>query len=212
MGLTQEELAGILCVTSQAVSKWESEAGLPDTAQIVPLARALNVSTDALFGFGRESYDMAAAEKILKEADTLRDSGSQMEGALKAADFLDGKCEEDIFNYRVLMRYVQSVAHLSRFVSYNGLFADDEAIWQKYVKAAVNRGTQVIRYSGEKELIEKCHYALAWIYWHKQDFTKGREHIAALPSIANNMLQETINSYYCSAESAKEGEWLRFET
>lgn len=135
-----------------------------------------------------------------------------MEGALKAADFLDGKCEEDIFNYRVLMRYVQSVAHLSRFVSYNGLFAEDEAIWQKYVKAAVNRGTQVIRYSGEKELIEKCHYALAWIYWHKQDFTKGREHIAALPSIANNMLQETINSYYCSAESAKEGEWLRFET
>lgn len=212
LGLTQEELAGILCVTSQAVSKWESEAGLPDTAQIVPLARALNVSTDALFGFGRESYDMAAAEKILKEADTLRDSGSQMEGALKAADFLDGKCEEDIFNYRVLMRYVQSVAHLSRFVSYNGLFAEDEAIWQKYVKAAVNRGTQVIRYSGEKELIEKCHYALAWIYWHKQDFTKGREHIAALPSIANNMLQETINSYYCSAESAKEGEWLRFET
>ena len=80
------------------------------------------MSTDALFGFGRESYDMAAAEKILKEADTLRDSGSQMEGALKAADFLDGKCEEDIFNYRVLMRYVQSVAHLSRFVSYNGLF------------------------------------------------------------------------------------------
>ena len=117
---------------------------------------------------------------------------TSIEGALKAADFLDGKCEEDIFNYRVLMRYVQSVAHLSRFVSYNGLFAEDEAIWQKYVKAAVNRGTQVIRYSGEKELIEKCHYTLAWIYWHKQDFTKGREHIAALPSIANN-IPEKIN-------------------
>ena len=42
-------MAGILCVTGQAVSKWESGAGLPDVTQIVPLAQALNVSTDALF-------------------------------------------------------------------------------------------------------------------------------------------------------------------
>lgn len=208
LGLTQEELAGILCVTNQAVSKWESEAGLPDTAQIVPLARALNVSTDALFGFGSQSYDMTAAEKILQEADRLRDTGSQVEGAKNAADFLNEKCEEDIFNYRVLMRYVQSVAHLSRFVSYDGLFENDKAGWQKYVKAAVNRGAQVIRYSEEKELVEKCHYALAWIYWHEKDFSKGREHIAALPSIANNMLQETINSYYCAAEGNKKDGWL----
>lgn len=206
LGITQEELAGILCVTSQAVSKWESEAGLPDTAQIVPLARALNVSTDALFGFGNENYDVALAEKILQEADRLRDCGGQVEGAKKAADFLNEKCEEDIFNYRVLMRYVQSVAHLSRFVSYNGLFANDKEAWQKYVKAAENRGAQVIRYSDEKELVEKCHYALAWIYWHEKDFAKGREHIAALPSIANNMLQETINSYYESMETSVDGQ------
>lgn len=44
--MTQEELAGILCITSQAVSKWESGAGLPDVTQIVPLAKALNVTTD----------------------------------------------------------------------------------------------------------------------------------------------------------------------
>lgn len=50
IGITQEELAEQLCVTAQAVSKWESGAGLPDTAQIVPLAKVLNVTTDALFG------------------------------------------------------------------------------------------------------------------------------------------------------------------
>ena len=49
LGFTQEELTSQLFVTAQAVSKWESDAGMPDTAQIVPLAKALNISKDALF-------------------------------------------------------------------------------------------------------------------------------------------------------------------
>lgn len=49
LGFTQEELASQLFVTAQAVSKWESDAGMPDTAQIVPLAKTLNISKDALF-------------------------------------------------------------------------------------------------------------------------------------------------------------------
>ena len=61
LGLTQEELASQLFVTAQAVSKWKSDAGMPDTAQIVPLAKALNISTDALFGLDNGSYDEADA-------------------------------------------------------------------------------------------------------------------------------------------------------
>ena len=49
-GLTQEELAERLNITSQAVSKWESESGMPDISQIVPLASVFGVSTDVLFG------------------------------------------------------------------------------------------------------------------------------------------------------------------
>lgn len=65
LGLTQEELASQLYVTSQAVSKWESENGLPDTAQIVPIAKALNVTTDSLFGMDSNTtdYDKEEAEK-----------------------------------------------------------------------------------------------------------------------------------------------------
>lgn len=46
--LTQAQLAERLGVTVQAVSRWETGAGMPDTAQIVPLARALNISADTL--------------------------------------------------------------------------------------------------------------------------------------------------------------------
>ena len=64
---TQEELAERLGVTSQAVSKWESEAGLPDISQIVPLASAFGVSADVLFGISQNNEDEEAI-KIIKEA------------------------------------------------------------------------------------------------------------------------------------------------
>ena len=63
--LTQNDIAERLNVSPQAVSKWESENGLPDTAQIVPFAKALNVTTDSLFGMDSNTtdYDKEEAEK-----------------------------------------------------------------------------------------------------------------------------------------------------
>ena len=47
-GLTQEELAGLLGVSSQAVSKWENDASCPDIALLPQLCRALGITTDEL--------------------------------------------------------------------------------------------------------------------------------------------------------------------
>lgn len=66
--LTQEELAEQLYVTSQAVSKWENETGLPDITQIVPLCRVLGISADELFGiFGTNADE--EVEKFIKESE-----------------------------------------------------------------------------------------------------------------------------------------------
>lgn len=48
-GITQEELSEAIGVTPQAVSKWENGAGMPDIAQLVPLANYFRVSIDTLF-------------------------------------------------------------------------------------------------------------------------------------------------------------------
>ena len=48
--LTQGQLAALLGITAQAVSKWETTDTYPDGALLVPLAQALGVSLDALFG------------------------------------------------------------------------------------------------------------------------------------------------------------------
>ncbi len=205
MGLTQEELAGLLCVTSQAVSRWESETGLPDTAQIVPIAKALNVSTDSLFGLDANDYDKELAEEVNFKANSIRDQGEQKKAAIAAVDYLSKMCDENPFNYAIQMRYVQAVAHLSRFVEFCEELSANPEKWQGYVKDAETRAQYVFRYSNEQELVDKCHYALAWIYWHEKQYEKGRVHLNALPSISNNMIQETINSYYVYVEKGLDG-------
>ena len=46
--LTQEELAELLDVSRQAVSKWEQDQGYPEVEKLLLLSAKLNVSLDAL--------------------------------------------------------------------------------------------------------------------------------------------------------------------
>ena len=49
--ITQEEMANILNVTPQAVSRWETGVSYPDVAMIPLISKCLNVSADKLLGF-----------------------------------------------------------------------------------------------------------------------------------------------------------------
>ena len=49
-GLSQQQLARMLHVTREAVSKWENGRGLPDISLLRPLAQALGVSVSELLG------------------------------------------------------------------------------------------------------------------------------------------------------------------
>lgn len=58
--ITQEQLADILGVSRQAVSKWESEGGYPETETLLLLAKEMDVSLDYLFS---ERCHMVRSEK-----------------------------------------------------------------------------------------------------------------------------------------------------
>ena len=46
--ITQEELAEMLSVSRQAISKWEAENGYPETEKLILISRELNISLDYL--------------------------------------------------------------------------------------------------------------------------------------------------------------------
>lgn len=61
-GLTQEQLAEKLAVSRQAVTKWESDKGLPDVENWKTLSKVLNVSIDYLLDNG-EQLDLSVTRE-----------------------------------------------------------------------------------------------------------------------------------------------------
>lgn len=47
-GLTQEELAEKVCVSRQAIAKWESGQSYPDISNLIQISHLMNVTVDYL--------------------------------------------------------------------------------------------------------------------------------------------------------------------
>ena len=72
---TQRDLADMIGVSVQAISKWETDAGSPDISQIVPLASALDISTDALLDYEHHTKfeDFEKLRKAYDKQEVFRD-------------------------------------------------------------------------------------------------------------------------------------------
>ena len=69
-GITQEELAETLGVSRQAISKWESDNGYPETEKLLVISEALNISVDSLLN---DSSTLEVKQKIA-ETDSVKAS------------------------------------------------------------------------------------------------------------------------------------------
>lgn len=78
MNLTQEELAERLNVSYQTISKWETNASLPDITMFPILANFFNVTTDELLGVDL-AKKQAKIDEILAEFDRLSNLGKEKE-------------------------------------------------------------------------------------------------------------------------------------
>ena len=65
-GITQEQLSGVLGVSTAAISKWENEQMYPDISYFPILARFFNVSIDCLFGFTNDLSEQEYEDNLNK--------------------------------------------------------------------------------------------------------------------------------------------------
>jgi transcriptional regulator with XRE-family HTH domain len=81
-GRTQEALATALGVTSQAVSRWESNGSYPDVETIPAIANYFHITIDELFGYNGEREEKI--KRILQEADARVKAQNDIEPCVAA--------------------------------------------------------------------------------------------------------------------------------
>jgi transcriptional regulator with XRE-family HTH domain len=74
--MSQEQLAGKLGISRQAVSKWESGQSIPDTDKIIQLSKIFNVTADYLLKKVKPPYLSSRFLHILSYASRYRHTDS----------------------------------------------------------------------------------------------------------------------------------------
>ena len=104
-GLTQEQLAELLTISTAAVSKWEAKNTYPDITMLFPLAEIFGVTVDELLGYD-EAKAKADVDKILAEYQRLYVEGRFVEGK----ELIVNARKKYPHDYRIMNKYMWDVA------------------------------------------------------------------------------------------------------
>lgn len=104
-GLTQEQLAELLTISTAAVSKWEAKNTYPDITMLFPLAEIFGVTVDELLGYD-EAKAKAEVDKILAEYQRLYVEGRFAEGK----ELIVNARKKYPHDYRIMNKYMWDVA------------------------------------------------------------------------------------------------------
>lgn len=104
-GMTQEQLASLLAVSTAAVSKWEARNTYPDITMLFPLAEIFGVSVDELLGYD-EAKSEAEIARIIGEHSRLGAEGKFDE----AAELIFRARRDHPHDFRIMNTYMWEIA------------------------------------------------------------------------------------------------------
>ncbi len=173
-GLTQEELAELLGVTFQAISKWETDMGMPDISMVVPLSNVLGVTTDTLFGTETADVDMEIEDFIVGIEHKIcngPDDG-ELEYYLGCVEEVSEKLKEYPSNYR-LLSYSLGVLY-SAIDELGSAGRNDEA--KPLMSEFIRRGNIVLSHCTDADTLNITNHWFVYFYIHIGENDKAEEH------------------------------------
>ncbi len=163
IGLTQEEMANRLGVSTPAVNKWENGNSMPDITLLAPIARLLDITTDILLSFQQELTN-GEVNALIEELD----------GKLKKESYADTfawakkqiqrypNCETLLFRMALVLDAQRCVKKIKGSETYDGDIT-------KWYTCALNSGSEQVR--------ETAADALFSFYVRKEQYEKAEEYL-----------------------------------
>ena len=198
--LTQEQLANLVGVSAQAVSKWECNDSYPDGSLYVAIANALEVSLDALFG-RCEVYMDDLSSRIIRAVNNTpeenrfrlaRQLGWQIEKGLFFCnsvlsideEYDESEIDDPLHSYVLNDHGFTAIAHDSQFFS---VFEEPVDGW-----------ASIIGDAEEMRLIFEClshratMTALLWLYHQSWNYLFEAELVGAILKLDDDELTTAI--------------------
>jgi len=194
-GITQEQLASFVGVSTAAVSKWESGISYPDIALLPVLATFFNVSIDRLLNFKIEISDEEVMT-MFRECEVLFSSGN-MEEAIN-------KCKDYILKYPSSYYLKLRIGFLFNMYSWKG---NGEEKSMNMINYAVNLFEDVSQNCVKEDLAQQALFQLGALYPSIGETDKA---IEALNKMHNSQLDpnDLLSSIYIEKNELKKAREL----
>ena len=180
-GITQEQLADVLCISAGAVSKWETGASEPDISMLPRIANFFGVSIDRVFNFTLTESD--TPENIIKRVRELTDrvgfdydasvaSGADIKIVMKcdeAISILTDACIKFPNNYELkaeLCRYKHLDA--SKYIK-------EPENYKKALREVLGELYALIKLSTDRKVNDNCYNIISQIHLKLEEYDKAVE-------------------------------------
>ena len=195
MGITQEEMAARLGVTTPAVNKWENGNTLPDIGLVAPIARLLGITTDELLSFKEDLTDeeinifIKNLDKRLKEEpfEQVFDDAKK-----KIAEYPN--CDRLKWNIAIILDAARLMNDVKDKDSY------DDYICQ-WLSQLLDSDDASIRKSAAESLFH--------IYFRKEDYSKAEEYLNFFPE--NHPDRELLQAHIYAKTGKSEEAYSAYE-
>lgn len=164
----QEDLAVVLGVTNQAVSRWEANGGYPDIEMLPAIANYFHITIDELFGYDGDRQ--ARLQSYIEQADQI----CKHKDNAQLVDFLRNAISEfpsewqlqyRLANALVSMGYQKSEPHTivtkgSHYFQYNTEYNAQNECW----KEAISLFEEILKKEIDDDSRTSVIFSLMWLY------------------------------------------------
>jgi len=197
--ITQEKLAEHLCISCQAISKWERAESFPDITLVIPIASYFGVSTDELLGVDDVRNEQKICE-YLNEYNRLSNLGKDK----KKCDLIRKAHMEFPNDFRIMDKYMAMLLYDPYIDTHTGFpgipthINELMTLCDRVLDSCKNENTRLWALSIQSD-----------IYEYQGNKEKAHEIIENLPSGTSFTKEQAKENAYKTEGGKKYLYWLR---